>query len=153
MRPHGASLITPLPGWMLRQEQWRLTWLAWLACPSPLYLRRVPRGQADEPVARSHPVSCRFRSYAVGTCALAGRARAHAFRCCDRRRKTRRKRPQGAAERSRPGAIDGGGGGGGRGGTFGARSVRVSFAPTRHRWPCSRYADRQNDSRNLGGGI
>jgi hypothetical protein len=70
---NGASwvpLITPLPGWMLCQEQWRLTWLTWLvACHlSPLFLSpssRVPRGQADEPVARSHPVSCRFRSYAV----------------------------------------------------------------------------------------
>lgn len=29
------------------------------------FCRRVPRGQADEPVARSHPVSCRFRPYAV----------------------------------------------------------------------------------------
>lgn len=70
---------------MLRQEQWRLVpglpgLPGWpFAFPSALcppqsvvlsfslspYRRRVPRGQADEPVARSHPVSCRFRPYAV----------------------------------------------------------------------------------------
>lgn len=32
-----VSLFTPLPGWMLRQEQWRLTWLAVLAAIPPLF--------------------------------------------------------------------------------------------------------------------
>lgn len=69
---------------MLCQEQWRLIWLTWLvACLlSPLFLSpssRVSRGQADEPVARSHAVSSRFRSYTVRV-AFAARA-CVALRC------------------------------------------------------------------------
>lgn len=67
----GAMAALPgLPGWPL------------LLSP-PLCQHRVPRGQADEPVARFHPVSCRFRPYAVVTwCSRGARARArtHAFR-------------------------------------------------------------------------
>lgn len=55
-------------------------YLAYLILPPSLSLFyphhcRVPRGQADEPVARSHPVSCRFRPYAVHSRVRRARAR------------------------------------------------------------------------------
>lgn len=47
--PPRVPLITPLPGWMLRQEQWRLTWLTWPLVPSPRHTSphpcRVLRGK------------------------------------------------------------------------------------------------------------
>jgi len=98
MGPQECPLITSLLGWMLRQEQWRLTWLAWLVSLPlvPPYLRRVPRGSG----ARRR-TCCPFSSSVVSVSFLRGgtwcsrgaraRARVQVSRCCDRR-KTRRKR-------------------------------------------------------------
>lgn len=63
--------------------------------PSPFispYLHRVPRGQADEPVARSHPVSCRFRPYAVRVLSRRARARIQVCVCAYRSKKRGGKR-------------------------------------------------------------
>jgi len=71
--PPGVSLFTPLPGWMLRQEQWRLTWLA----VPPLYFP-LPSSRSS---GASRRTCCPFPSSIVsvsslrGTRALAARAR------------------------------------------------------------------------------
>jgi len=83
-----APLITPLPGWMLRQEQWRLTWLAWLApsSPSPSLPLPAPRSSgASRRTCCPFPSQCRvgfvLTRWYVCSRGGGGRARAHAFRC------------------------------------------------------------------------
>lgn len=94
MEPQGCPLITSLPGWMLRQEQWRLTWLAWLASPlsHPLTCTAFLGGKPTNllPVLIQCRVGFVLTRWYVCSRGARARARVQVSRCCDRR-KTRRK--------------------------------------------------------------
>lgn len=89
--PNKVSLFTPLPGRMLRQEQWRLTWLAMLAAIPPLFPLTFIAFLGGKPT-NLLPVPIQYRVGFVLTryaCFRGARASRCAFIAGETRRKTR----------------------------------------------------------------